>query len=108
MAAYPQRNRIVNFRVTEGEYDRLRRACGLHGWRTLSDFARSASLTAAANGASNTWLVDNDFSSLSRKMADLSARLHDVLQVLHLGTGAEVRVSPSSLAADRDPDGSPV
>ena len=40
------RNRIINFRVTEDEFARLRTASMENGARCLSDFARTAILHA--------------------------------------------------------------
>ena len=42
MSVLKPRNRLVNFRLTEEEFDQLRQACGDQGARSLSDFARSA------------------------------------------------------------------
>lgn len=48
MSVFRVRNRLVNFRVTDEEYERLRSASLASGARSLSDFARAAVLRAAA------------------------------------------------------------
>ena len=44
---YRLRSRIVNFRVTDEELERLKTASALRGSRCLSDFARSVTLENA-------------------------------------------------------------
>jgi hypothetical protein len=44
-----RRNRVVNFRVSEAEYDRLRVISKLEGDRGLSEYARQSTLRAAEN-----------------------------------------------------------
>lgn len=41
------RNRLINFRVTDEEYEELKVACSNRGARCLSDFARTIILAAA-------------------------------------------------------------
>jgi uncharacterized protein (DUF1778 family) len=50
MTSLHQRNRIVVFRLSQDEYDRLRAACNAAGGRTLSDFTRSELLTLVETG----------------------------------------------------------
>jgi hypothetical protein len=38
------RKRVVNFRVTEGEYESMRNACIAMGCRSISEYAREAAL----------------------------------------------------------------
>lgn len=44
MSVLNPRNRLVNFRLSEEEYERLDAACKAMGARSISDFARSAVL----------------------------------------------------------------
>jgi hypothetical protein len=46
------RTRLVNFRVSEDEFQRLKETCARSGARSVSDFARAAVLTEAAAGPS--------------------------------------------------------
>ena len=47
MAVTKPRNRLVNFRVSEDEFQSLREACETGGARSISDFARCAVLTTS-------------------------------------------------------------
>ncbi len=47
MSAAKTRNRLVNFRLTEEEYNRLQAAVSETGARNFSDFARDAVLRVA-------------------------------------------------------------
>ena len=42
MSCLKRRSRVVNFRLSEGEYDKLRSFCENHGAHSISDVARSA------------------------------------------------------------------
>ncbi len=44
MSVINPRNRLVNFRVSEKEFDLLKEASSRHGARSLSEFARNAVL----------------------------------------------------------------
>jgi hypothetical protein len=52
------RTKLVNFRVTEDEYEKLRSASVARGARCLSDFARVAVMQAAGGAATS---ADPDF-----------------------------------------------
>lgn len=47
MSVLKPRNRLINFRLTEEEFEKLRDACRDQGARSISDFARSAVMTQA-------------------------------------------------------------
>lgn len=70
MPSLHQRNRIVVFRLSQAEYDRLRAACVAAGGRNLSDFTRSGLLTVveATNGGSP---IEQKFVEIDRKLTDL-------------------------------------
>jgi hypothetical protein len=42
MSVLRPRARLISFRVSDEEYERVRAVCGAHGARSLSDFVRSA------------------------------------------------------------------
>lgn len=50
MPVFRPRNRLVNFRLSEDEFEKVRASCALYGARSLSDFARSAVLRSVTNG----------------------------------------------------------
>jgi hypothetical protein len=80
---YRLRSRIVNFRVTDEEFERLKNASALQGSRCLSDFARSVMLTTAGapvSPAGPAAPVNNRLHSVEQRLAALEssvARLED-------------------------------
>jgi len=62
-----QRNRIVVFRLSQDEYDRLRAACAAAGGRNLSDFTRSELLTLVQ--------TDDGGSVIQRKFVEIDSKL---------------------------------
>ncbi|MFN7543743.1 MAG: plasmid mobilization protein [Acidobacteriota bacterium] len=48
MPVYRPRTRLVNFRLSEEEYQQLKETCARSGARSVSDFARSSVLSGAA------------------------------------------------------------
>ena len=55
MQVFKHRKRMVNFRLSDDEYQNLKDMCLAHGSRSISDFARSAVWQAVSseNGSSN-------------------------------------------------------
>jgi hypothetical protein len=83
------RTRIVNFRVTEEEFEQLRSACDRQGARCLSDFARSAMLASP----------NLDPESVVSKLVVLEGRLASLetsVSRLHHGSPDLPSNSPSS------------
>jgi hypothetical protein len=89
MPVFRPRNRLVNFRLSEDEFDRLRASCALQGARSLSDFARAAVLRAVAGTGHNDATeppanpADPRLAALDRKVNDLEARVGELLDLLH-------------------------
>jgi hypothetical protein len=77
MPSLHQRNRIVVFRLSQDEYDRLRAACDAAGGRTLSDFTRSELLTLVQsdNGGS---IIERKFVEIDRKLSVLQTMIKQV------------------------------
>ena len=75
---YQVRSRLINFRVTEEEFQHLKAACALQGARCLSDFARNTILgnphsqlpQAHANGS-----LDGVLAGFDRRLSALEAGL---------------------------------
>ncbi len=63
MPVYRPRTRLVNFRLSEDEYQMLKDTCARSGARSVSDYARSAVLSG--NGVAVTTL-DEPTDSLDR------------------------------------------
>lgn len=83
------RTRLVNFRVTDEEFEQLKSACDRQGARCLSDFARNSMLT---NPTLDHESVVNKVVVLERRIASLEtsmSRLHNAL------AGSDVEFSVS-------------
>ena len=96
MPVFRPRNRLVNFRLSEDEFEKVRASCSLHGARSLSDFARSAVLRSVANGPaacealesqgvpSEARIVqDSKVNQLDRKVGELESRISELLSLVH-------------------------
>ena len=50
---YQQRSRVINFRVSDEELNRLKAATALQGARSMSEYARAVLLGAASGGSAS-------------------------------------------------------
>ena len=95
MPVFRPRNRLVNFRLSEDEFEKVRASCSLHGARSLSDFARSAVLRSVAQGPSAGELLespampvearmfqDSKVIQLDRKVGELESRVSELLSLV--------------------------
>ena len=88
MAFHKPRTRLVNFRLTEEEYETLKTAAESRGARSISDFARAAILSSVATHESGT---NGHASGIDRKLEDLNIaveRLTGMLSVRASGAGS--------------------
>jgi hypothetical protein len=79
------KNRIINFRVTDEELDRLKASSNLHGARCLSDFARSIMLGTATGTpveGSSGMRVDQEIQSLDNRLTAVESDLTHVISML--------------------------
>ena len=73
------RTRLVNFRVTNEEFERLKVACERHGARCLSDFARTVMLgSPAVDGES----FGTKLAQLDRRVAGLEVSMSRLVEAL--------------------------
>jgi hypothetical protein len=81
-----QRSRLVNFRLTDDEYEAFKWGCSLTGARNMSDFARSVVLQhISGNHNGHTGLtapVQQKIQSLDRRMEALEATLRELTLTL--------------------------
>ena len=74
------RGRLVNFRVTDDEFEQLKLACDRFGERCLSAFARRVMLSAPPSAAEDYSVqmaaFDRRLSTLEISMSRLSNALH--------------------------------
>ncbi len=78
------RNRIINFRVSEDEFRRLKAASTLQNARCLSDFARAATLRVAGNtdAEPDRLRSDTDIHALDRRLATLELHVARLVEAL--------------------------
>jgi hypothetical protein len=86
MAVTKPRNRLVNFRVSEEEFQNLREACLSGGARSISDFARSAVLSAFGSANEVEGLLKIRLSTIDQKMDELDSSLQTLLGRLNPST----------------------
>lgn len=71
------RSRLINFRVTEEEFDRLKSASAGCGARCLSDFARSVMLQTADDAGAPQ--VEDRLAAIEDRLANLESGVARVL-----------------------------
>lgn len=80
MAIYSPRTRLVNFRLSEDEYQTLKEAAIRQGARSISDFARGAILNSVTNPRSENGQVD--LTGLDRKMNEIQGTVEKISGLL--------------------------
>ena len=85
MSVLSRRSRLVNFRLTHDEYQRLLTACSTSGARSLSDYARTAVLRCASSqnnsGATNSF--GERLLTLDQKVSDLEGHVQQLTELFH-------------------------
>ncbi len=93
MSVLKPRTRLVNFRLSEEEFDSLKTACQNSGARSLSDFARSAVLLSMERveegGVVRGEQSLGPLARLSRSVETLEGRIDQILSAL----GSEARAN---------------
>lgn len=98
MSVINPRNRLVNFRLSEAEFEGLRSKCQAMGARSISEFARTAVLDKINRGeAGGPEANRNRVFQLDNKVAELETR---VSQLLNLVAATGASVSPESVEAE--------
>jgi hypothetical protein len=83
MPVFKPRNRLVNFRLSEDEFEKLKASSSLNDARSLSDFARAAVMRAVAE------LANPDARSTSlatavddRRITELESRIEQMTKLM--------------------------
>ena len=76
MAIYSPRTRLVNFRLSEDEYQTLKEAAIRLGARSISDFARGAILNSVTDGKSENGNVD--LANLDKKVTEIQGTVERI------------------------------
>jgi len=88
MAVTKPRTRLVNFRVSEDEFQSLREACETGGARSISDFARCAVLTTPGAKPENDEVLRLRLALIEEKMGEVDAKLLLIARMLRDTTTA--------------------
>jgi hypothetical protein len=101
MAVTNPRTKLVNFRLSEEEFDSLIDACGTLGARSVSDFARSAVLSKFRPAVVPA--IETSLSVMSEKVGELESNLNYLMRQFGLSqvalatpTGAAYNPSPQA------------
>lgn len=92
MSVLRPRNRLVNFRLSEDEFEKLRDCCALYGARSISDFARSSVLSRLEQDPQQETHASNRINHLDFKVSELETRVGQLLHLLD-ATGTSKPVS---------------
>ncbi len=94
---YKVRRRLINFRVTDDEFQQLKAAAALQGCRCLSEFARGVMLgsTGAQFGAAPVQL-DSQMVMFDRRLSVLESNVARLVDLL--GSSASMPV-PANVAS---------
>ncbi len=77
------RNRLVNFRLTQEEYDKIQTALVARGLRCFSDFARNAVMHYAESDDPLPSSVRFQFTHLDRRITHLESSLREIERQLN-------------------------
>ncbi len=82
MSVLNPRNRLVNFRLSEAEFDELKSVCLERRARSISEFARTAVL-GSLGGQSTAGVADGEqVQELERKVGSLEVRVDQLLNLI--------------------------
>lgn len=106
MPVFKPRNRLVNFRLSEEEFDKLRASCALYGARSLSDFARSAVMRSVVYGLPCGEAVEETsekrLAQMEGKVQDLETRLDELVKLLASLRESDASAPSSAVSAVKE------
>jgi len=108
MSVLRPRNRLVNFRVSEDEFEKLRSSCEQFGARSVSDFARSSVLNRIEQGAPGAETSNGKLNTLDLKVTGLEARVEQLVRLLEAigeagGSASEGDIASQELTRSATP-----
>jgi hypothetical protein len=98
MSVLNPRNRLVNFRLSEEEFEKLKAASVRYGARSISEFARGAVLRCLEEAQEPVEVRQTRLSNLDQKVAELEGRVEQLLSLL-FATGLDSREPAGAAAA---------
>jgi hypothetical protein len=107
MSVIDPRNRLVNFRLSQSEFERLRQVCVRLGARSVSEFARNAVLQSLEEAASGPPAWRGRLVALDQKVSELEIRVEHLLRLLGAAGRSLLAPGPSlALASEVEALGS--
>ncbi|HSB16151.1 MAG TPA: hypothetical protein VLE22_16980 [Bryobacteraceae bacterium] len=85
MSVLRPRNRLVNFRLSQQEYETVKAVYAFTGARSISDFARTAVLRSAGATEASHGPAQSPLSNLEHKVAELESRVTSLIRLLNDG-----------------------
>ncbi len=82
MAITKPRTKLVNFRLSEEEFQGLREASAQFGARSLSDFARCAVLKSSIGDSDSDGLIHVRLSDIDHKVAEIESNMRQIKDYL--------------------------
>ncbi len=101
MAVTNPRTKLVNFRLSEEEFENLKEACGTFGARSVSDFARSAVLSKFRSAVEPA--IETSLSVMNGKVDELELSLSNLMRQLGLSGQPMAMAAGASLGAAYNP-----
>ena len=101
MSVLNPRKRLVNFRLSDVEFERLKAACGKRGARSISDFARTSVLESIEEPQETANPPLTRTPVMEQKVAELEIRLNQLLQLM---SGGSLGASPNGARAGLLPE----
>ncbi len=82
MSVINPRNRLVNFRLSEVEFEKLKAACLEQGARSISEFARTSVLRSLEQQPGPADGGADQVKELDKRVAELEIRVEQLLRLL--------------------------
>jgi len=82
MSVINPRNRLVNFRLSDEEFERLKVACSQFGARSISDFARGSVLERIVDGPEREARPQERIVELDHKLSALEGQVSQLLNLV--------------------------
>jgi hypothetical protein len=97
MSVLRPRNRLVNFRLSEDEFEKLKSSCEQFGARSISDFARGSVLGRLEHAPAPVNESEQRITNLDCKVEALETRVGQLLRLIEV-TGTSDLMETSEFA----------
>ena len=94
---------MVNFRVTEEEFDRLKRASQINGSRSVSEFARARVLASYSAEAEKWGRILERLGGIEKRLSELSSHVQELGKALAEMRSARLTVVEESERIKENP-----